>query len=414
MINYKQFVLDNGLQVLVHEDHSTKIAVLNLLYKVGSRNETSGKTGLAHYFEHLMFGSSKNVPVFDTALEKVGGSCNAFTNTDITNFYITLPAINLETAFWLESDRMLHLSLSEKTIETQRKVVIEEYKQRYLNQPYGNVHHLLRGLAYQSHPYKWPTIGKSLDDIINYQRADIEEFYHTYYRPDNAIMVVAGDVTMEQVKQLADKWFGDIPNNGPKRKHTIPQEEPQTSKRVMTHEADVPTDALYKVYHMPARLQEGYLEADLITDIIGFGRSAILEQELVKNGNIFASVGAYIYGSIDPGLMVFSGKMEKGQSAEQAEKALDEVVGRFINQEISPSMLEKTKNQAEAMKTYESVQLLNRAMNLAFYADLGDPELYQTEYEKKTNIPAASITTWAKRILKEENASVLYYKSGKA
>jgi zinc protease len=414
MINYKQFVLDNGLQVLVHEDHSTKIAVLNLLYKVGSRNETSGKTGLAHYFEHLMFGSSKNVPVFDTALEKVGGSCNAFTNTDITNFYITLPAINLETAFWLESDRMLQLSLSEKTIETQRKVVIEEYKQRYLNQPYGNVHHLLRGLAFQTHPYKWPTIGESLEDIINYQRADIEEFYHTHYRPDNAIMVIAGDVTLEQVKQLADKWFGDIPNNGPKRKNAIPQEHPQTAKRVLTYEGDVPTDALYKVYHMPARLQEGYLEADLITDIIGFGRSAILEQELVKNGNIFASVGAYIYGSIDPGLMVFSGKMEKGQSAEQAEKALDEVVNRFINQEISLSMLEKTKNQAEAMKTYESVQLLNRAMNLAFYADLGDPELYQTEYEKKTNIPAASISTWAKHILKEENASVLYYKARKA
>jgi zinc protease len=410
MIKYQQFVLDNGLQVLVHEDHTTKIAVLNILYKVGSRNEIAGKTGLAHYFEHLMFGSSRNVPVFDTALEKVGGSCNAFTNTDITNFYITLPAINLETAFWLESDRMLHLSLTDKTIETQRKVVIEEFKQRYLNQPYGDVHHLLRKLAYKTHPYRWPTIGENLEDIINYKREDIEEFYFTHYRPDNAVMVVAGDVTVEQVKQLSQKWFGEIPS-GQIPKQSIATEPKQTEKNLLTVEADVPTDALYKVYHMPGRLQPGYLEADLITDVIGFGRSALLEQELVKNGNIFASVSAYIYGSIDPGLMVFSGKMEKGQNAENAEKALDEVITKFLASKISPSMLDKIKNQAEAMKTYESVHLLNRAMNLAFYAFLGDPEYYQTEYVKKTCVPAADIITWAQKILQEKNASVLYYKS---
>ncbi|WP_373495756.1 M16 family metallopeptidase [Aquiflexum sp.] len=409
MINYQKFVLDNGLQVLVHEDHGTKIAVLNILYKVGSRNEIKGKTGLAHYFEHLMFGSSKNVPVFDTALEKVGGSCNAFTNTDITNFYITLPAANIETAFWLESDRMLQLNLSEKTIETQRKVVIEEFKQRYLNQPYGDVHHHIRKLAFDSHPYQWPTIGANLEDIINYKREDVEEFYFTHYRPDNAVMVVAGDVTLEQVKQLAEKWFGDIPS-GQMPKKTINQELPQASKKTATVQADVPTDALYKVYHMPAKLQDGYLESDLITDIIGFGRSSILEQQLVKNGNIFASIGAYIYGTVDPGLMVFSGKMEKGQTAENAEKALDEVIDGFLKSSISNETLTKVKNQAEAMKTYESVQLLNRAMSLAYYAHLGDADFYQTEYEKKTQIPADQIIDWAKNILREDNSSVLYYK----
>lgn len=410
MINHHQFILDNGLQVLVHEDHSTKMAVFNLLYKVGSRNEVPGKTGLAHYFEHLMFGSSKNVPVFDTALERVGGSCNAFTNTDITNYYITLPAVNIETAFWLESDRMLQLNLSQKTIETQRKVVIEEFKQRYLNQPYGDVFHHIRRLAFDTHPYQWPTIGREIEDIVNYTKQDVEEFYFTHYRPDNAVMVVAGDVTFEQIKTLANKWFGDIPS-GEIPKKTIPQELPQTGKKTLTIEAEVPTDALYKVFHMPGKLKEGYLESDLITDIIGFGRSSLLEQRLVKNGHIFASVGAYIFGTVDPGLMVFSGKMEKGQSAENAEKALDELIAEFLQSEVEENILTKVKNQAEAMKTYESVQLLNRAMSLAYYAHLGNPDLYQSEYEKKTRIPSEQIMAWANTILKEENASVLYYKS---
>jgi zinc protease len=410
MINYRQFVLDNGMQVLVHEDHSSKMAVLNILYKVGSRNEIPGKTGLAHYFEHLMFGSSKNVPVFDSALERVGGSCNAFTNTDITNYYITLPAVNIETAFWLESDRMMNLNLSEKTIETQRKVVIEEFKQRYLNQPYGDVFHHIRKLAFDTHPYQWPTIGSEIEDIVNYRREDVEAFYFTHYRPDNAVMVVAGDVTLDQVKGLAEKWFGDIPS-GKTPKQPIPKELPQRAKKVQNIDADVPTDALYKVFHMPGKLQDGYLQADLITDILGFGRSSILEQRLVKNGDIFASVGAYIFGTVDPGLMVFSGKMEKGQSAELAEIALNEVLAEFLQSKISENTLTKVKNQAEAMKTYESVQLLNRAMSLAYYAHLGNPDYYQLEYEKKTRIPSESIMDWAKEILKEENASVVYYKS---
>ncbi|SIT08669.1 M16 family metallopeptidase [Belliella pelovolcani] len=410
MINYQQFVLDNGLQVLVHEDHSTKIAVVNILYKVGSRNEIEGKTGLAHYFEHLMFGSTKHIPVFDTALEKVGGSCNAFTNTDITNYYITLPAVNLETAFWLESDRMMNLALTEKTIETQRKVVIEEFKQRYLNQPYGDIFHHIRGLAYDRHPYQWPTIGKEIEDIVNYKKEDVEEFYFTHYRPDNAIMVVAGDVALEEVKRLSEKWFAEIPS-GSIPKKTIPTELPQVKKKTKIVAAKVPTDALYKVYHMPGKMQEGYLEADLITDIIGFGRSSILEQQLVKNGHTFASIGAYILGTVDPGLMVFSGKMEKGRSAEEAEKALDEVVEAFKSSKISDTILQKVKNQAEAMKTYESIQLLNRAMSLAYYAHLGNPNYYQEEYEIKTRIPSDKIIHWANTILQEENASVIYYKS---
>ncbi|GHB29746.1 M16 family metallopeptidase [Mongoliitalea lutea] len=410
MIAYEQFFLDNGLQVFVHQDPSTKIAVFNMLYKVGSRNEVSGKTGLAHYFEHLMFGGSQHVPSFDTALENVGGSCNAFTNTDITNYYMNLPAVNLETAFWLESDRMMYLNPREKTIETQRKVVIEEFKQRYLNQPYGDAFHHMRALAYETHPYQWPTIGRNIEDIINYQKEDVEEFYWTHYRPDNAVLVVAGDVTVEQVKRLSEKWFGGIPK-GSIRRLDIPSEAPQISKKTKTIEADVPTDALYKVYHMPAKLQDGYLEADLITDIIGFGRSSLLEQTLVKNSDLFASIGAYILGTVDPGLLVFSGKLEKGKTAERGEKALDEVVKQFLQQPIEETILQKVKHQAKAMKTYESVQLLNRAMSLAYFAHLGDVNLYQTEYEKKTAIPPKDILDWGHKLLREDNASTIYYKA---
>ncbi|GAB3649976.1 pitrilysin family protein [Echinicola sediminis] len=412
MINYERYILDNGLQVIVHEDHNTKMAVSNMIYKVGSRNEALGKTGLAHYFEHLMFGGSKNVPNFDGALERVGGECNAFTNTDITNYYITLPATNIETAFWLESDRMLQLNLSKKTIETQRKVVIEEFKQRYLNQPYGDAMHHLRSLSYHTHPYQWPTIGKEIADIEGYLEEDIREFYQNHYAPNNAILVIAGDVDGEEILEMAQKWFGPIPSSK-KEKAIIPQEAPQLEKRTRTISADVPTDALYKAYHVPGRLEAGYLECDLITDILGFGRSSLLEQKLVKNTSIFASCNAYVLGSYDPGLMVFTGKMEKGQCAEEAEKALDEVVAEFVQTAITDETLEKVKNQTEAMKTYESIQLINRAMNLAYYSHLGSPDLYQIEYDRKTSLTAGQISDMAKKTISDNNASVLYYKSNK-
>lgn len=410
MLPYHRFFLDNGLEVIIHEDHGSKIAVFNLLYKVGSRFEHESKTGLAHFFEHLMFGSSANVPVFDRELERVGGSCNAFTSPDITNYYMTLPASNLETAFWLESDRMLQLSLTEKTIETQRKVVMEEFKQRYLNQPYGDVWHNLRKLAYEVHPYRWPTIGKDLQDIEGYTHEDIWSFYKAHYHPGNAILVVAGNVNPEQVRLLAQKWFGDIPAQ-PSLNPRIPQEPDQQVKKSNVIQSRVPTDALYKVYKMPAKGEAGYLEADLISDVLGFGKSALLEQELVKNGKMFASVGAYITGSVDPGLLVFSGKMEKGIPAEEAEQALDQVIGKFLHEGISDHTLQKIKNQSEAMKTYESIQLLNRAMSLAYYAHLGSPDLYWSEFENKYSLSNTEVEHWANQILRDENSSVLYYKS---
>lgn len=410
MFNYERFFLDNGLEVIIHPDSNSKIAVFNLLYKVGSRNETPGKTGLAHFFEHLMFGSSANVPVFDRELERVGGSCNAFTSPDITNYYMTLPSSNLETAFWLESDRMLQLTLSEKTIETQRKVVLEEYKQRYLNQPYGDIWHHIRDLAYLKHPYRWPTIGQSPEDIEGYTREDLWDFYTGNYAPNNAILVIGGSVTTNQCMQLAKKWFGSIPS-ARLNPHSIMPEPAQESKRIREVNSPVPTDALYKAYKMPGKSEKGYLEADLITDYLGFGKSSVLEQRLVKSGKLFASVGAYVLGSIDPGLLIFSGKMEQGVSAKEAEQALDATIADFIKEGISENALQKIKNQGEAMKTYESIQLINRVMNLAFYANLGHPDLYWKEYEIKSTLNTDQVMDRAKNFIREDQASVLYYQS---
>lgn len=410
MLPYHQFYLSNGLEVIVHEDHSSKMAVMNLLYKVGSKNEVAGKTGLAHFFEHLMFGSSANVPVFDRELERVGGSCNAFTSPDITNYYISLPAANIETAFWLESDRMLQLTLSEKTIETQRKVVTEEYKQRYLNQPYGDVWHHFRDLAFEKHPYRWPTIGQNLADIVGYTREDVWGFYQTHYRPDNAILVIGGNVTVQEVERLARKWFEPIPSARITRL-PIPTEEKQESKKTKFVQSKVPTDALYKAYKMPAKGEPGYLEADLISDLLGFGKSSILEQRLVKNGKLFASIGAYILGSEDPGLLVFSGKMESEISALEGENALNDVIQDFLAAKIADESLQKIKNQGEAMQTYESIKLLNRVMNLAFAANRGNPALYWLAFEEKSNLGTEEVMNWAEKLLQEENSSVLYYQS---
>lgn len=410
MLPYHQFFLNNGLEVIVHEDHSSKMAVFNLLYKVGSRNERPGKTGLAHFFEHLMFGSSKNVPVFDRELERVGGSCNAFTSPDITNYYITLPASNIETAFWLESDRMLELTLSEKTIETQRKVVMEEYKQRYLNQPYGDIWHHMRELAYLKHPYRWPTIGQDLIDIQGYTKDDVWDFYQSHYSPDNAILVVGGDVTISQIEALTEKWFAPI-KPGKTSLSEIIQEPEQKGKRVKTVEAKVPTDALYKAFKMPGKNDSEYALADLTSDLLGFGKSSILEQKLVKKGKLFASIGAYVLGSVDPGLLVFSGKMESGVSSEEAEQELNQELKSFVDQNISEDSLQKIKNQGEAMKSYESIQLLNRVFNLAYYAHLGSPDLYMKEFENKSKINAEELSSWAKKNLIEENSSVIHYKS---
>jgi zinc protease len=409
MIDYQYFSLSNGLKVYVHEDASTPLAAVNIAYNIGSRDEDENKTGFAHLFEHLMFGGSMHIPSYDEPLQKVGGENNAFTSPDITNYYITLPSQNLETAFWLESDRMMGLSFDPQVLEVQRKVVIEEFKQRYLNQPYGDAWLQLRPLAYKVHPYKWATIGKEISHIENATMEDVKAFFYKYYIPNNAVLVVAGNVKTEDVKALAEKWFGPIPAGKPYQRN-LPAEPQQIEKRTKTVYADVPLDAIYKAYHMPQKYTKGYHIADLLSDVIGRGKSSRLYEQLVKKEKMFNSLGAYVTGSLDPGLLVIHGKLNEGVSPEAGEAAIDRVLQEVKETVVGEEELQKVKNQAEATLIFSEVELLNRAMNLAFAALEGDPDYVNREPAIIQQVTALEVQTMANDILIPENCSTLYYK----
>lgn len=410
MIDYKSFTLPNGLQVYVHEDKATPLAAVNIMYNVGSRDEQEDKTGFAHLFEHLMFGGSQHIASYDEPLQRVGGENNAFTSPDVTNYYITLPALNLETAFWLESDRMMSLNFDPKVLEVQRKVVIEEFKQRYLNQPYGDVWLKLRPLAYQKHPYRWATIGKEVKHIEEATLEDVRRFFFKFYLPNNAIMVVAGNVTFEQVKELSEKWFGPIPA-GEKYLRKLPAEPRQIEARLEVAEGDVPLDAIYKAYHMPGRTDVRYYTADLLSDILGRGKSSLFYDRLVMEQKLFSDISAYVTGSLDPGLLVISGKLRPGTTHEQAEEAIAAIVEEVQEKGVSKEELAKVKNQAEASLVFSEVDLLNRAMNLAFGALMGDPDLVNKEGDLIQAVTAEGIQAMARKILLPSNCSTLHYKA---
>lgn len=410
MIGFKEFRLKNGLHVIVHEDPTVQIAVMNILYDVGSRDEQEEKTGFAHLFEHLMFGGSVNIPNYDEPLQMVGGENNAFTNTDITNYYLTVPAANIETAFWLESDRMLSLSFDPKVLDVQRKVVVEEFKQRYYNQPYGDVWLKLRPLAYKQHPYKWATIGKEISHIENATDADVKEFFFKHYVPSNAILVVAGNVTEEQVRSLAEKWFGPIPP-GKKPARNLVKETVQTAKRIEKTKAKVPANALYKTYHMGGRFEKSYYAADLLSDILSRGQSSRLYNKLVKELEIFTSISSFVMGTIDPGLLVISGRVKDGISLEGAELEIDKILHDIVTNGVTEEELEKVKNQAMATVEFGEVEVINRAMALAFAALSGNTNLVNTEKAELSAVTRDDIHEAAKTILRDENSSVLYYRS---
>lgn len=409
MILYDQFVLDNGLRVYVHEDHSTPIAAVNILYNVGSRDEDPNRTGFAHLFEHLMFGGSRHIPSYDEPLQRVGGENNAFTSPDITNYYITLPAANLETAFWLESDRMLSLSFDPNVLAVQQKVVIEEFKQRYLNQPYGDVWLKLRPLTYHVHPYQWATIGKDISHIEHATLDDVRMFFYKYYLPNNAVLVVAGHVTTEQVKQLCARWFAPIPAGEPYVRH-LPPEPVQTAARHKETTANVPLNALYKAYHMPGRFEPGFHTADLLSDMLGRSKSSRLYQQLLRDNPLFSNVGAYITSSVDPGLLVVQGTLNEGITLEEADAAVEAIVDEFIQTTIPDDELAKVKNQAEATLAFSEVELLNRAMNLAYAANAGDPDWVNGEAALIQTVTPDDIRAMARQVLRKDNCSTLYYR----
>ena len=410
MIQFEQCTLDNGLRVLVHTDKSTPMAVVNVLYDVGAKDENPEKTGFAHLFEHLMFGGSVNIPSYDEPLQVAGGENNAFTTNDLTNYYCQLPADNIETAFWLESDRMLSLAFSKKSLEVQRKVVCEEFKEHYINKPYGDVWHKMRELAYTKHPYRWMTIGASLKHVEDATLEDVKSFFFKHYTPCNAILVVAGHVDFDQVKSLAEKWFGPIPA-GEKYNRALPTEPVQTEARHLEVRSDVPLDALYKCWHMPSRMDDRYYTFDLISDILSGGGSSRLFQKLVKEKQLFSNIDCYHFGSTDPGLMTIEGKLVKGVNIREAEQALmDEL--RFLQEEgISETELEKVKNKAESAMAFEDMSLMNRASSLAMYENLGDANLINTELSKYQAVTAAQIKTESQWLFRNEHCSTMYYLS---
>lgn len=410
MVQFEKFVLENGLRVIVHQDKSTPLAVMNILYDVGARDEDPDQTGFAHLFEHLMFGGSVNIPEYDEPLQMAGGENNAYTTNDLTNYYIQLPSENLETAFWLESDRMLSLAFSEKSLEVQRKVVCEEFKEHYMDKPYGDAWFKMRELAYKSHPYKWMTIGKQLSHIEDARLEDVKRFFFKHYRPNNAVMVVAGNVDTDQVKELAEKWFGGI-DAGEKTHHNLPVEERQTEARKKEVEADVPLDGFYKTWHIEGRMSDQYHAMDLLTDILGGGESSRLYQKLVKELQLFVSIQCYHFGSIDPGLLTIEGKLVKGVDIKAAESAVEAILQDIKENFITNEELEKVKNKTESMMAFEDMSVLNRATSLAFYELLGDANMMNTELQKYAEVSVADINKVAKEILTQENSSTLYYLS---
>jgi predicted Zn-dependent peptidase len=386
------------------------MAVVNVLYDVGARDEDPEKTGFAHLFEHLMFGGSINIPVYDEPLQQAGGENNAYTTNDLTNYYCQLPAENIETAFWLESDRMLSLAFSKKSLEVQRKVVCEEFKEHYINKPYGDVWHKMRTLAYTTHPYRWMTIGASLSHVENATLDDVKAFFFKHYTPCNAILVVAGNVSTEKVKELAEKWFGPIPA-GEKYERGLPAEPKQTGARSLEVKANVPLDALYKCWHIYPRTDMRYYVADLITEILSGGGSSRLYQSLVKEKQLFSNIECYHLGSTDAGLLTIEGKLVKGVRMEDAEAAVNEELKKLQEDGITQRELEKVKNKTESMIAFEDMSVMSRAASLAMYELLGDADLINKELQRYQAVTAEELQEESRIIFDENNCNTLYYYS---
>lgn len=410
MIQLEKFTLSNGLRVVVHEDPSTPMAVVNVMYDVGARDEDPSKTGFAHLFEHLMFGGSVNIPDFETPLQMAGGENNAYTSNDLTNYYIQIPAENLETAFWLESDRMLSLAFSEKSLDVQRKVVCEEFKEHYLNKPYGDVWFHIRQLAYKQHPYQWMTIGKELSHIENATLEDVKQFFFKHYCPMNAILVVAGKVKAAEVKELAEKWFGPIPSGEKYQRNSIPEPR-QMEARKKTVNAAVPLDALYKSWHMDARLDKGYFAADLLSEILGGGGSSRLYQALVKEKKYFSNIECYHMGSVESGILTIEGKLVKGVSIEVADQAIEAILDELKTNGVTEKELTKVKNKTEAAIAFEDMSVMARANSLAFYELLGDAALFNTDRDQYFAITQEDMLAYSRKIFDNNNSNTLYYLS---
>lgn len=403
-------ILDNGLRLVHHEDSTTQMVAMNIVYDVGARDENPDHTGFAHLFEHLMFGGSVHIPDYDTPLQHAGGENNAWTNNDITNYYLTVPAANAEIGFWLESDRMLELAFSPRSLEVQRGVVMEEFRQRCLNQPYGDMSHLLRPLAYRVHPYRWPTIGKELSHIEKATLDEVKEFLFRHYAPNNAVLAVTGHISWDETRRLAEKWFGPIPRREvPAR--CLPAEPEQTEEHRLEVEREVPVDALYMAFHICGRDEADYCIYDALSDVLSNGRSSRLTQDLLLERQLFASIDAYVSGSRDPGLLHISGRLAAGVTLEQAEAAVWEELQRLKEEPVCEAELEKVKNKFESTQIFGNINYLNVATNLAWFELTGRAEDIDREVEHYRAVTPEALQDRARRTFRRENANVLYYKS---
>ncbi len=410
MIKYNTFTLKNGLKVIHHFDKTTPMVVVNTIYNVGARDENPNQTGFAHLFEHLMFGGSKHIENYDAPLQMAGGECNAFTNNDITNYYNTLPAQNLETALWLESDRMLELAFTPKSLEVQRQVVVEEFKQNYLNQPYGDVWLKLRPLIYKQHPYQWPTIGKKTEHIENAKMEDVKAFFFKHYGPQNATLVIGGNVELDKVKALVEEWYSDIPSREKHIRHIEP-ESPQTEERRLTIERDVPNNALYIAFRMGSRLTPQHYIGDLLSDILSGGKSSRLYLALVKTNPLFSNLSAFITGGWEDGLFIISGHLLPQVQFETAEQAIWQQINLLIKASINKDELTKVKNKFETAKAFQEQSLLNRVMNIAMYDQMGQLDQINNERQKYDQITVEDLINFAKNTFVKTNSSVLTIKA---
>jgi zinc protease len=412
MVNFKRFTLENGLKVLVHEDNSTPLVAMNTLYDVGSKDENPDMTGLAHLFEHLMFGGSVNIPEYDKPLQMVGGENNAFTNNDITNYYLTIPSENIETGFWLESDRMLGLDFSQKNLETQKSVVIEEFNQRYLNQPYGDAILKLRPLAYKVHPYRWPAIGRDINHVANVDLEHITEFFFSHYAPNNAILTITGNITFDSAVKLASRWFGSIPKRNISPRN-LPVEPVQNEERSITIESDVPSDALYKVWHIGPRKSPDFHALDLITDLLAGGESGRLQTKLVRDKKLFSEINTYLTSDVEPGLVMLQGKLMKGVDIRNADESVNDIIKGLREINHIEEEMEKVRNKFESSTVFSNTSILNKAVNLAHYELLDNPDQINQEVELYRKVTSEMVAETAERYFRSSNCSTLYYKSSR-
>ncbi|MGC9330920.1 MAG: M16 family metallopeptidase [Bacteroidales bacterium] len=410
MISFRSLLLDNGLRLIIHQDKSTPLVCVNLLYKTGAKHENPKLTGMAHLFEHLMFSGSANAPNFDRILETAGGENNAFTNNDFTNYYEILPADNLETALFLEADRMQHLNLNQKNIDIQKSVVIEEFKESYLNQPYGDIDAIMRDMSFKKHPYKWSTIGKKIEHIENISQKDLHEFYKTHYSPVNAILVITGNIEIDYCCRLVDKYFGSIPS-APLAHINIPTEPEQHNMRQKLKMADVPQDAILMGFHMPGRLSPDYYAADLVSDTLANGRSSKFYSKLVRGKKLFSNLDAYIWGSIDPGLLIIQGFPASNISLDDAEHHIWHILNELKQNPPSYKELTKVKNKALSAWMFSNISIENKALHLAYFEMLGDAGMINKEDAAIANVSRDVFHHTSQYILSKNNCSLLKYKA---